>query len=69
MANRTLKREPVSDIDTAAVDNLKALDLKRPIREGAISANSIPLVLLAKNTIKSHSIFLAFPFACWARAK
>ena len=27
------KREPVSDIDTAVVDSLKALDLKRPIRE------------------------------------
>jgi hypothetical protein len=29
------KREPVSDIDTAAVDSLKALDPKRPIREAA----------------------------------
>ena len=28
------KREPVSDIDTAVVDSLKALDPKRPIREG-----------------------------------
>jgi hypothetical protein len=27
------KREPVSDIDTALVDSLKALDLNRPIRE------------------------------------
>src|SRR5665213_1986347 len=27
------KREPVSDIDTAVVDSLKALDTKRPIRE------------------------------------
>ena len=27
------KREPVSDIDTAVVDGLKALDPKRPIRE------------------------------------
>ncbi len=27
------KREPVSDIDTAAMDGLKVLDLKRPIRE------------------------------------
>ena len=27
------KREPVSDIDTAVVDSLKVLDLKRPIRE------------------------------------
>jgi hypothetical protein len=26
------KREPVSDIDTAVVDSLKVLDLKRPIR-------------------------------------
>ena len=27
------KHEPVSDIDTAPVDSLKALDPKRPIRE------------------------------------
>jgi hypothetical protein len=27
------KHEPVSDIDTAAADSLKVLDLKRPIRE------------------------------------
>jgi hypothetical protein len=27
------KHEPVSDIDTVAVDSLKALDLERPIRE------------------------------------
>lgn len=27
------KREPVSDIDTGAVDSLKVLDPKRPIRE------------------------------------
>ena len=26
-------REPVSDIDTVAMDSLKALDPKRPIRE------------------------------------
>ena len=28
------KREPVSDIDTAAADSLKVLDPERPIREG-----------------------------------
>jgi hypothetical protein len=27
------KHEPVSDIDTAVVDSLKALDPERPIRE------------------------------------
>src|SRR5262249_12499739 len=27
------KHEPASDIDTGVVDSLKALDLKRPIRE------------------------------------
>jgi len=31
------KREPASDIDTAVVDSLKALDPKRPIREADIS--------------------------------
>ena len=32
------KHEPVSDIDTAVVDSLKVLDLKRPIREADIMA-------------------------------
>ena len=32
------KREPVSDIDTAVVDSLKVLDLKRPIREADIAS-------------------------------
>jgi len=31
------KREPVSDIDTAVVDSLKALDPSRPIREADIA--------------------------------
>jgi hypothetical protein len=30
------KHEPVSDIDTVAVDSLKALDPNRPIREADI---------------------------------
>jgi hypothetical protein len=30
------KREPVSDIDTAAADSLKVLDPERPIREADI---------------------------------
>jgi hypothetical protein len=30
------KHEPASDIDTAVADSLKALDLKRPIREADI---------------------------------
>ena len=34
------KREPVSDIDTAVVDSLKVLDLKRPIREADIDGFS-----------------------------
>jgi hypothetical protein len=31
------KREPASDIDTAAADSLKVLDPKRPIREADIN--------------------------------
>ena len=31
------KHEPVSDIDTTAVDSLKALDPERPIREADIA--------------------------------
>jgi hypothetical protein len=30
------KHEPVSDIDTAPADSLKALDPKRPIREAEV---------------------------------
>ena len=30
------KHEPVSDIDTAAADSLKALDPERPIREADV---------------------------------
>ena len=35
------KHEPASDIDTAAMDSLKALDPKRPIREADISGSTI----------------------------
>jgi hypothetical protein len=35
------KHEPVSDIDTAAADSLKVLDLKRPIREADIERTVI----------------------------
>ena len=35
-ANSEEKREPASDIDTAVVDSLKALDPNRPIREADI---------------------------------
>jgi hypothetical protein len=31
------KREPVSDINIAAVDSLKTLDPKRPIREAEVA--------------------------------
>ena len=31
------KHEPVGDIDTAAVDSLKTLDPKRPIREAIVA--------------------------------
>ena len=36
------KREPVSDIDTAAVDSLKVLDPNRPIREADIGRLCVP---------------------------
>ena len=37
------KREPVSDINTALVDSLKALDPKRPIREADIYSAMLSL--------------------------
>ena len=36
-ADSEKKHEPASDIDTAVVDNLKVLDLDRPIREADIN--------------------------------
>ena len=44
------KHEPVSDIDTVVVDSLKALDLKRPIREADINCRDcdvsfVPILL------------------------
>ena len=35
------KHEPVSDIDIALVDSLKALDLKRPIREADVGVTAV----------------------------
>src|SRR5262249_36757242 len=35
------KREPVSDIDTAAADSLKVLDPKRPIREADVGRTTL----------------------------
>ena len=40
------KREPVSDIDTAAADSLKVLDPKRPIREADINQPTSPAELV-----------------------
>jgi len=37
-ADSVEKHEPASDIDTAVVDSLKALDPKRPIREADIES-------------------------------
>ena len=41
MPNSGEKHEPVSDIDTAAVDSLKALDPNRPIREADIATGVV----------------------------
>src|SRR6478672_6123982 len=37
------KREPVSDIDTAAADSLKVLDPERPIREADIEQVAVTI--------------------------
>jgi hypothetical protein len=38
-ADSVKKREPASDVDTAVVDSLKALDPNRPIREADVSGS------------------------------
>ena len=43
------KHEPASDIDTALMDGLKALDPKRPIREADIANPSAYACLSAEN--------------------
>ncbi len=44
------KHEPVSDIDTAVVDSLKALDPNRPIREADICRTSQDVAEVPKQT-------------------
>jgi hypothetical protein len=55
------KHEPASDIDTAEVDSLKALDPKRPIREATIKRTRrfgrfVPIVL-QKSKVAGRRIF------------
>jgi hypothetical protein len=45
--------EPVSDIDTAAVDSLKVLDPKRPIREADMQVMAVKAILFDP-IAKSH---------------
>ena len=42
----------MSDIDTAVVDSLKVLDLKRPIREGDMAARFVMSALPSKADIR-----------------
>jgi hypothetical protein len=51
------KREPVSNIDTAAVDSLKVLDPKRPIREADIPTKHKPVCFCWGRTFLERSIF------------
>src|ERR1035437_4054378 len=53
------KREPVSDIDTAEVDSLKALDPNRPIREAdkILQCRECPLCTKSRHSLNN----LKFP--------
>jgi len=51
------KREPVSDVNTAMVDSLKALDLKRPIREAAIRLPPAPSLRRAVSEVELNVRF------------
>ena len=48
------KHEPVSDIDTVAVDSLKVLDPNRPIREGDIARLFDHLVGGGEQRLRHH---------------
>jgi len=52
-ADSEKKHEPVSDIDTALVDSLKALDPNRPIREAKIA---LTIKRLRKSVRKSDRL-------------
>src|SRR5258708_22664739 len=49
------KHEPASDIDTMAVDSLKALDPKRPIREADITRRGRHVRFVPISDIAVHS--------------
>src|SRR5258708_39681711 len=53
------KHEPASDIDTMAVDSLKALDPKRPIREERTSRmqSACHIMVLRDGTIRGGGPF------------
>ena len=53
------KHEPVSDIDTAVVDSLKVLDLKRPIREADILRVVFDVRFVPVANMAHHSIISA----------
>ena len=48
------RREPAKDIDTAAVDSLKALDPDRPIREGTSRISDMKGVPGKRGLEKAH---------------
>ena len=54
------KHEPASDIDTAAVDSLKALDPNRPIREADIYGPAFSKMELFEFRSNLYLINLAF---------
>jgi hypothetical protein len=58
------KREPVSDIDTAAADSLKVLDPKRPIREADIERDR---ERLREQTLFDASFMSRFTGVCSVR--
>src|SRR5471032_2827693 len=49
------KHEPVSDIDTAVVDSLKALDPKRPIREADMPVRAALTMMLRAGSTPSYA--------------
>jgi hypothetical protein len=62
-ADSVEKHEPVSDIDTAVVDGLKALDPNRPIREADIARNLSQTAKPANNLSANwHDGLQSIPF-------
>jgi hypothetical protein len=63
------KREPVGDIDTAAMDSLKVLDPERPIREADINCRNCDVRFVPSNGLMHRSKLHLYSITWLARTR